>query len=38
MPLPRKHEGLLAEMLFAQMLRLPAPEFKPLAYSTLMAR
>jgi hypothetical protein len=23
-------------MLFAQMLRLPQPEFKPLAYSTLM--
>lgn len=36
LPLPHKHESLLAEMLFAQMLRLPQPEFKPLAYSTLM--
>jgi len=38
LPLPDKHEALLAEMLFAQMLRLPAPALKPLAYSALMAR
>ncbi|KAK9846278.1 hypothetical protein WJX81_000837 [Elliptochloris bilobata] len=36
LPLPDKHESLLAEMLFSQMLRLPAPAFKPLAYSALM--
>lgn len=38
LPLPDKHESLLAEMLFSQMLRLPAAPFKPLAYSALMAR
>ena len=37
LPLPDKHESLLAEMLFSQMLRLPAAPFKPLAYSALMA-
>ncbi|EIE25257.1 ARM repeat-containing protein [Coccomyxa subellipsoidea C-169] len=34
--LPGKHESLLAEMLFSQMLRVPQPQLKPLAYSTLM--
>jgi hypothetical protein len=34
--LPSKHESLLAEMLFSQMLRVPQPQLKPLAYSTLM--
>lgn len=38
LPLPDKHESLLAEMLFSQMLRLPTSTFKPLAYSALMAR
>ena len=37
LPLP-KHEALLAEMLFAQMLCIPQPHLKPLAYSTLMVR
>ena len=36
LPLPNKHEALLAEMLFAQMLCVPKPPLKPLAYSTLM--
>ena len=36
LPLPNKHEALLAEMLFAQMLCVPQPPLKPLAYSTLM--
>ncbi len=36
--LPGKHESLLAEMLFSQMLRVPQPQLKPLAYSTLMVR
>lgn len=36
--LPSKHESLLAEMLFSQMLRVPQPQLKPLAYSTLMVR
>ncbi|CAL8461756.1 g1287 [Coccomyxa elongata] len=34
--LPSKHESLLAEMLFSQMLRVPQSQLKPLAYSTLM--
>ena len=38
LPLPNKHEALLAEMLFAQMLCVPQPPLKPLAYSTLMVR
>jgi hypothetical protein len=38
LPLPSKHEALLAEMLFAQMLCVPEPPLKPLAYSTLMVR
>lgn len=38
LPLPSKHEALLAEMLFAQMLCVPQPPLKPLAYSTLMVR
>ena len=38
LPLPNKHEALLAEMLFAQMLCVPQPHLKPLAYSTLMVR
>lgn len=36
--LPSKHESLLAEMLFSQMLRVPQSQLKPLAYSTLMVR
>ena len=38
LPLPNKHKALLAEMLFAQMLCVPQPPLKPLAYSTLMVR
>lgn len=36
LPLPAKHESLLAELLFSQMLRVPQAQLKPLAYSTLM--
>ncbi len=38
LPLPAKHESLLAELLFSQMLRVPQAQLKPLAYSTLMVR
>jgi MIF4G like len=34
--LPYKYESLLAETLFAQMLRVPAPAHKPVAYGALM--
>lgn len=36
LPLPYKYESLLAETLFAQMLRVPAPAHKPVAYGALM--
>lgn len=36
LPLPYKYESLLAETLFSQMLRVPAPAHKPVAYGALM--
>lgn len=36
LPLPYKHEPLLAEVLFSQLLKVPKPRHKPLAYATLM--
>jgi nuclear cap-binding protein subunit 1 len=36
LPLPYEFDGLLAEVLFGQMLRLPRPQFKPIMYATLM--
>jgi nuclear cap-binding protein subunit 1 len=36
LPLPFEHAPLLCEVLFSQMLRLPAPAFRPVMYSTLM--
>ena len=36
LPLPYKYESLLAEALFGQMLRVPAPAHKPVAYGALM--
>lgn len=37
LPLPFPREPLLAETLFAQMLRLPAPQLRPVCYGTLIA-
>ncbi len=36
LPLPYKHESLLAEVLFSQLLRVPAPAHKALSYAALM--
>lgn len=36
LPLPYKCESLLAETLFSQMLRVPLPAHKPVAYGALM--
>lgn len=36
LPLSYTHEPLVCEVIFGQMLRLPASEFKPLLYSTLI--
>ncbi len=36
LPIPYKHESLLAETLFSQLLRVPAPAHKPVAYGALM--
>jgi nuclear cap-binding protein subunit 1 len=33
---PFPHEPLLCEAVFGQMLRVPAPTLRPVAYSTLM--
>ena len=38
LPIKEGLEGLLAEVLFAQMLCLPHPSLKPLAYSAIMVR
>lgn len=36
LPLPYAYEPLLCEVVFGQMLRIPAPQFKPIMYFTLM--
>lgn len=36
LPIPYKYESLLAETLFSQLLRVPAPAHKPVAYAALM--
>ena len=38
LPLPYDYDALLAELLFSQMLALPQPQFKPIAYSCLIVR
>ncbi len=36
LPIPYKYESLLAETLFSQLLRVPSPAHKPVAYAALM--
>ncbi|KAG1677554.1 hypothetical protein FOA52_014452 [Chlamydomonas sp. UWO 241] len=36
MPMPWPHRNLLAELLFAQLMTLPAPQLHPMAYCTVM--
>ena len=38
MPLPYEYDALLAELLFSQLLALPGPELKPIAYGCLIVR
>ena len=38
LPLPYDYDALLAELLFSQMLALPQPQYKPIAYSCLIVR
>ena len=38
MPLPYEYDALLAELLFSQLLTLPRPQLKPIAYACLIVR